>query len=76
MWCLILLRLLQMSSGEISVHEGKLMRCNADSSWGDTNEETRLPSLGLAEINTYHSIRKTIPFKMFMGIKADHSPSL
>jgi hypothetical protein len=34
--------LLQMSSGEIFAHEGKLMCCIADSSWGDMNEETRV----------------------------------
>lgn len=74
MWCLILLRLLQMSSGEISVHEGKLMCCNADSSWGDTNEETRLPSLDLAKINTYHSIKKLYRLKCLWASIADHSP--
>lgn len=59
MWCLILLRLfLQMSSGEILTHEGKLMCCIADSSWGDMNGETRFSSLVLAKINTYHSIKK------------------
>lgn len=62
--------LLQMSSGEIFSHEGKLMCCNADSSWGDMNEETRFPRLDLAKINTYHSIKKTLPFKMFLGINS------
>lgn len=50
--------LLQMSSEEIFAHEGKLMCCSADSSWGDMNEETRFPSLHLAKINTYHSVKK------------------
>lgn len=50
--------LLQMRSGEIFTHEGKLMCCNADSSWGDMNGETRFPSLDLEKINTYHSIKK------------------
>lgn len=59
MWCFnIAQTLLQMSSGEIFAHEGKPMCCNADSSWGDMNEETRFPRLDLAKINTYHSIKK------------------
>lgn len=64
----------QMSSGEISAHEGKLMCCNADSSWGDLNEETRFPSLDLAKINTYHSIKKLCPFKCLRALIADLSP--
>lgn len=59
MWCFnIASTLLQMSSGEIFAHEGKPMCCNADSSWGDMNEETRFPRLDLAKINIYHSIKK------------------
>lgn len=70
----IALTLLQMSSGEISAHEGKLMCCNAVSSWGNMNEETRFPSLDLAKINTHHSIKKIYHFKCLWASIADHSP--
>lgn len=65
--------LLQMSAGEIFAHEGTLVCCIADSSWGDMNEETRFPSLDLARINTYHSIKKNYHFKCLQASKVDPS---